>query len=395
MRAMVSQFAGLAAVAFYVSAGGVSAAPQRPLDHENFWVNGIAAMRGVTIGPIESRRHPGSGYGTKASEKALDEVVSLGGTWVSLTPFGRVWDLTPTGVSLTFEMPFEENRAAVKRMVAQAHERGLRVFLIPHLWVETGGWRALIDPKSDRGWAQWQASYRQFLLTWAEVARETQVDMLSVGVELRSWVTSQRAGAFIDIIHDVRSIYPGLLTYSSNWDDSADTLIWDELDLVGINAFYPLAERPGSTFETQLAAGQEIARKVEKLSTHFARPVVLTEIGYTTRKDPALKPWEWPDGMSNVVVDERAQATSYAALIAPFLDARFCAGFFIWRLYADPNDLSQEAEWGFSPRGKIAELIVRDAFAAHWAADGPLLPGERPIAFRARWPGLFGRPWGP
>ena len=43
----------------------------------------------------------------------------------------------------------------------------------------------------------------------------------------------------------------------------------------------------------------------------------------------------------------------------------------MWRLYADPDDLSQEAEWGFSPRGKLAELVLRDAFAARWAADGP------------------------
>jgi hypothetical protein len=28
----------------------------------------------------------------------------------------------------------------------QAHDRGLRVFLIPHLWVDMGGWRGEIDP---------------------------------------------------------------------------------------------------------------------------------------------------------------------------------------------------------------------------------------------------------
>jgi hypothetical protein len=32
--------------------------------------------------------------------------------------------------------------------------------------------------------------------------------------------------------------------------------------------------------------------------------------------------------------------------------------------------MSQEAEWGFSPRGKEAELVVRDAFGARWASDG-------------------------
>jgi len=87
--------------------------------------------------------------------------------------------------------------------------------------------------------------------------------------------------------------------------------------------------------------------------------VMFTEIGYTTRADPAVRPWEWPDAMKGVHPDERAQAAAYRALIAPLLDEPDFAGFFVWRVYSDPDDVSQEAEWGFSPRGKRAELVVR------------------------------------
>jgi len=73
--------------------------------------------------------------------------------------------------------------------------------------------------------------------------------------------------------------------------------------------------------------------------------------------------------MSGVAVDEGAQATAYRALTTSLLDDEDFAGFFVWRLYADPDDVSQEAPWGFSPRGKLAELVVRDAFAARWATD--------------------------
>jgi hypothetical protein len=59
----------------------------------------------------------------------------------------------------------------------------------------------------------------------------------------------------------------------------------------------------------------------------------------------------------------------------------------VWRVYSDPDDVSQEAEWGFSPRGKLAELVVRDAFAAGWASDATRLLGW-PTA--ATIPGL---PW--
>jgi hypothetical protein len=71
-----------------------------------------------------------------------------------------------------------------------------------------------------------------------------------------------------------------------------------------------------------------------------------------------------------------AQALAYRALVRPLLEEPDVAGFFVWRVYADPDDVSQEAEWGFSPRGKLAETVVRDAFTARWAGESGL-----------RWPG--------
>ncbi len=143
----------------------------------------------------------------------------------------------------------------------------------------------------------------------------------------------------------------------------------NELDVIGVNAFYPLAEKDGASFDTLLEGGKRVQAKVRALAETWQKPVLFTEIGYTTRKDPAIRPWEWPDAMTNVRVDEVAQADAYRALIAPLLDEPRFMGFFVWRVYADPDDTSQEAEWGFSPRGKLAELVMRDAFAAAWSGD--------------------------
>lgn len=355
-----------------LSAGAAHAAPLSLSPGESAWQkSGLGAIRGVTVGPIESSLHPGKGYGSAPCARTMHEIRKMGGNWVSLTPFGRVWDLTPSGVSMTFEAPYEKNRKDVARAVEQAHHEGLRVMLVPHLWVESGGWRAKIDPGDDEAWARWAASYRAFLMNWAEVARDAGVDMLAVGVELRSWVTTTHAPSFIDIIHDVRQVYPGLLTYAANWDDVDDTVILGDLDVIGINAFYPLADKKGADYPTLVAGGRRVAEKVGRLAADWDKPVMFTEFGYTTRPDPAVRPWEWPDKMKHVVVDQRAQARAYAALLQAFVDKPWFAGFFVWRVYADPDDMSQEAEWGFSPRGKEAGLVLRDAFHAWWAADGP------------------------
>jgi hypothetical protein len=329
----------------------------------------IGVIRGMTIGPIENGLHPGVGYGSPAYDRALVEAKRMGATWVAITPFGRVLDLSGTGIDLSFEAPFETNRRDIARAIGMAHSRGLRVMLVPHLWIESGGWRGELEPSGDAGWRRWAESYDRFLRVWAEVAQSTRTDMLSVGVELRSWLTTDRAPTFVRVIQDVRRAYRGLITYSANWDDVDDTVILGQIDVIGINAFYKLAEVPGTPEGMLLEAARTVRSKIHALAERWQKPVVFTETGYTTRPDPAYRPWEWPDVMSAVKVDETAQATAYRALITPLIDEPDFAGLFVWRLYADPDDTSQEAPWGFSPRGKQSELVVRDAFAARWAGD--------------------------
>jgi hypothetical protein len=348
--------------------------------------SGLLGIRGVTIGPIENGYHPGRGYGSPAYDRMLVETRAMGGSWVAITPFGRVADLAGNGVDPTFEAPFEANRSAVKRAIAMAHGRGLRVLLVPHLWVETGDWRAKIDPKTDDGWARWAKSYEAFIVAWARVAEENGAEMFSAGVELRSWVTTPRAPSFASILKAIRRAYRGLVTYSGNWDDIEETAILGDLDIIGINAFYPLADKDGADEAELRKGGERVRARVHALAEAWRRPVLFTEFGYTTRRDPAIRPWEWPEAMKNVVVDEDAQAVAYHALLAPLLSEHYFAGFFVWRVYADPEDVSQEPEFGFSPRGKVAELVLRDAFEAHWATDDAPAVGW---GKRARVPGIF------
>lgn len=347
------------------------------------------AIRGITVGPIENTLHPGRGYGSPAYQQALDEASRMGATWISLTPFGRVWDLTPSGVSLSFEAPFELNRKAVILAIEQAHARGLKVMLVPHLWVETGGWRAEIDPGTDEAWRAWALAYRRFVLSWAEVAQLTNTEIFSLGVELRSWVTGSRAPLLLPIVREVRRRYPGMLTYAANWDDAETTVIWGELDLIGINAFYPLTDKEGASNDDLMAGARRIAEGVEKLSARWQKPIVFTEFGYTTRSNPALRPWEWPEHLGRVGVNEEAQADAYRALLSGFMDQKWFSGFFVWRLYADPNDTSQEPEWGFSPRGKVAEGVLRDAFLTHFASDEDAGVGQALLSRRSLPVGIY------
>lgn len=344
------------------------AAGSATLPYELPELDGLA-VRGVTIGPIESSLHPERGYGSPLFERGLDEAVRLGATWISLTPFGRAWNLQATGVDKTFEAPFADNQRAMARAVRQAHARGLRVLLVPHLWVESGEWRGELDPPGAEGWRAFAEGYRRYVLAWAGFAERSQVDMLAVGVELRSWLTTTHAPSFLPILRDIRAAYSGPLTYAANWDDVEQTVILGELDVIGINAFYPLTDKQNATPAELVGGGLEVAKKIKALGEQWGKPIMFNEFGYTARPDPALRPWEWPDKMQGVKVDPHAQAMAYRGLLAGMLQAPELLGGFVWRLYADPDDLSQEAEWGFSPRGREAELFLRDAYWGRWSSD--------------------------
>ena len=172
-----------------------------------------------------------------------------GATWVAIKrQFGRVASLDGTRrrPRRSPETPYDLNFPRGLTAIEMAHARGLSVMLVPHLWVESGEWRALIDPATDAGWARWAASYTSFVLGWARVAEAEHAEMFSAGVELRSWVTTDRAPSFEEVIKAIRREYHGRVTYSANWDDVDRTVILGDLDVIGINAFYPLADHDGA-----------------------------------------------------------------------------------------------------------------------------------------------------
>lgn len=363
-------FATIVAITTLMAAP-VGAQHRLPPGRDGFRAAGYEGIRGITIGPIESSQQPGRGYGTRYTEALLDHLALAGVNWVSVTPFGRIWSLRSTEIEMDFEAPYEQSVEGVRRLIAQAHARGIRVLVIPHLWVEAGGWRGEIDPGSPDGWRAFHESYRAFVLAWARHAALGGADAFSIGVECKSW--SGRFGRLWgDLIEDVRAVFPGLLTYSSNWDEAEDVIFWDSLDLVGINAFYPLAHHPGATYAEYQAGARAAAAGVERLSEVLDMPVLFVEIGYTTRLDAAVEPWLWPDDMSEVRISENEPARALEASLGAFLPEDWFTGFFVWRYYANLDDVSQEAIWGFSPHAKAAERVMRMAFASEWGIDrGP------------------------
>jgi hypothetical protein len=159
---------------------------------------------------------------------------------------------------------------------------------------------------------------------------------------------------------------------------------------MGVTGFFPLAPAPGARDAAYRAGAEAAIGSLEALSRVVDKPILLAEIGYTTRPDAAVEPWLWPDDMHDVVVDEREQARALGALASAAASSERVRGLFVWRYYANLDDVSQEAAWGFSPHAKLAEPVLSEIFAWPWAAD-PEAPPWAPlhVAPRTRWPELW------
>jgi hypothetical protein len=334
-------------------------------------------IKGITVAPIEDRRLGPVGYGSAPCEEALGEIAELGADWVSLTPFGRMDDLDSTDVLLDFEIPVDENERMIKKAAAQARALGLKVAIIPHIYVMSGRWRGEIDPGSDDRLEEWFLSYERFMTRWAALAEELRADLFSIGVEFKSTTNShgKRWRRTIDL---ARSIYSGPLTYSANWDEVEYVEFWDALDFIGINAFWPLASRPGDGFEKMCGRAQEVARELAGMAFYWDRRVVFVEFGVKSATDSVLAPWEWPEHCDGLTYDEDYQAAAFQAVFEAMTRSWWFEGLFVWKYFSDPFDVTQEDRTGFSPREKRAESVLREWFAVSWEDASPhFKPGVR------------------
>lgn len=322
-------------------------------------------IRGVTLAPIEESRLGPVGYGSEPCVEALTEIAALGATWVSLTPFGRMDDLGDAEVLHDFEIPVTRNLELLRNTAAQARAVGLKVALIPHVYIMSGEWRGEIDPGDDEQFAKWFDQYERFLLGFATLAEEIRAELFSIGVEFKS-SSDFYDGRWRGIIARVRAVYSGLLTYSANWDEVEQVPFWDDLDLIGINAFWPLASHPDAKWREMWRSAKEIARELEPLALGWGKPVVFTEFGVKSARDSALAPWEWPEHCNALVYDEEYQAQAYQAVLSALTPEPWFEGLFIWKYFSDPDDETQEARTGFSPRGKIAESVLSAWFRCDW-----------------------------
>lgn len=243
----------------------------------------------------------------KKTADLLDRLASLNVNAVSVV--FSVFQDGPDGsevYALTGTTPTD---ASLQLFIRAAHTRGIAVMLRPTLdeanLRSVDRWRGQITPKDISTWFR---TYGDLIEHYAQLSEDEDVSSLSVGVEFESM--EQYHDEWRALIRDVRGVYNGLVTYSYNFQRQ-DIAFADELDFVGLDAYYPLDASTGATVAELDAAWQPAIQAMARLEQATGKQVVLTEVGLRSQANSFRDPFSINAGG---VVSQEDQQAYYGAM---------------------------------------------------------------------------------
>ncbi|MFH1269576.1 MAG: cellulase family glycosylhydrolase, partial [Candidatus Omnitrophota bacterium] len=286
--------------------------------------------------------------GTEASDDTLDYLQKLGVRHISIM---IVWFQDSIEEKSIYSDPKDtpEDKALI-HAVNKAHSLGMKVMLKPHVDIKDGQWRGDIIPSPE-----WFSSYKDYVVYYAKLANEYNVELFSIGTELVNTTTSNWHSAWDDIIKEIKGVFSGPLVYDANWDEYRTVAFWDKLDFVGIDAYFPLTTKKDPTKEELVAAWKGHAAEIDRWlkEKQINKPVIFTEVGYCSADGTNIQPWSVLSNVSEKFIDQQEQADILDAMLVVCSAYSWFKGLYWWNYF--PQE--RWSPLGYNIRGKKAEEI--------------------------------------
>ena len=339
IRWRARQLAGALVVSALMLAG-CQTSPTRPA------ASSAGGIRGVVLADWTPR-----GYRRSSADRALQAIAGLGATHLAVVVTAYQSGLNASAIRA--DPRRTPAASAVRQVLEGARELGLQTALKPHVDLDDGAWRGHIVPADPEAWF---ASYREVFLPWAELAESVGGAQFVVGTELAGTLEHERL--WRETIAGFRSVFSGELIYAASWDEAAMVPFWENLDLVGVDAYFPVATRrdPGR-FEL-LAGWQPWLERLWLLHRQTGRRIVLTEIGYRSVDGAGMHPYAFGD---RGVLDLTEQADLYWAALQATAAEPWLEGLYWWNWPA--GGAGGPGNTDFTPGGKPAEIELARAWS--------------------------------
>jgi hypothetical protein len=296
-----------------------------------------------------------NGYAGAAGDAALDALAATGARTVTILITAYQPDVHASAIRLDDSRT--PSPGAVRHVLARARALGLDVALKLHVDLDDGTWRGAIVPAAPSAWFD---SYQQFVLPWAALAESVSAVQFVVGTELAG--TLKHGDEWRAVIRSVRAIYSGPLAYAASWDEASRVPFWSDLDQVGVDFYFPVAQRRNAGRLELLAGWQPWIERLRRLQRQSGKPIFLTEIGYRSVDGAGMSPYTLDVAAP---LDLGEQADLYWAALEATADAPWISGLSWWNWRADGS--GGPANTDYTPYGKLAATEL----AAAWGGPAP------------------------
>lgn len=299
-----------------------------------------------------------NGYLGSLSQQSLTKLADLHVDAISVTPFGYLRTPNQPDFLRRSSNARSENDESLVQAKLFAERLGMRVMLKPHILMMGGdwGWPGAVKMESQKDWEIFFNRYARWMLHYAMLAEIYDFESLCIGVELVQ-ASQQHEQRWREMIKRWRGIYSGPMFYAANWGEEFEKLpFWDALDAIGLNCYYPLAEKENPTDNELLAGAQRIVEKIDVVARKFRKPVVVSEIGFTSSAQSWLRPH---DDRVGAPLDLEAQRRCYDVMLRALWGKSWLAGIYWWKWPTMLEDGGADDD-NFTPNGKpAAEVIAR------------------------------------
>lgn len=253
-----------------------------------------------------------------------------------------------------------ETTVGVKKTIDLAREQGLKIMVKPQIWFRGGAYSGHFELHSEKEWINFETNYRAYVLKFAKIAAETKTEIFCVGTELETFI-DRRLEFWKDLIVEIRLIYKGKLTYAANWDAYKNTWIWKDLDLIAVDAYFPLSNEKVVTKDSLAIGWEPWLIEMENVSKKYDKKVLFAECGYRSIEYAAKRPWESDNINRTVHLDN--QKTLYSTMFEEAWSKPWIIGGFIWKWFPEHKNSGGEQHIGFTPQNKPAEHVLRHNYS--------------------------------
>ncbi|PVW17374.1 glycoside hydrolase family 113 [Marixanthomonas spongiae] len=295
------------------------------------------------------------------SEKHVTPLVQLNANYAAVIPFGFIERLDhPEILYNTDRQWYGETIEGTKQYIFKLQQNNINVMLKPQIWVWNGEFTGHLSMTTEEDWKLLEASYRNFILDFARLAKETNVPLLCIGTELELFI-KHRPAYWTQLISEIKQVYSGKLTYAANWDEYARVPFWNQLDFIGVDAYFPISEKETPTLQEAKYGWSTWKNELKTVSRKHNKKILFTEYGYRNTDFAGKEPWH--SGRERKTVNHDNQGTLLVALFEEVWQEPWMAGGFLWKWFIDHDNSGGGLNNQFTVQNKPSQLVVQYYYA--------------------------------